>query len=175
MVKPEDTEEKREWHKYGEAQEIEFLENIAPKLSADIKLNPEKKKDPSAIDLIMNGRLCDLKKQETPFFKAGKYYDIDPQYCVTFNTKDYWNYTTHHSPKDVDILFWVNWQKLEMFGIPVQKMHGVWFVNMSKIKEWVDNDELPTNDYIRRVHDLKGNAKTSYLMDLRKMKLLALF
>ncbi len=68
MTKPEDTEDKESWYNFGETQEIEFLDNIAPRLKMDIKINPEKEEDAWAIDFVMGKRLVDLKKQETPFF-----------------------------------------------------------------------------------------------------------
>lgn len=175
MTKPKDTEDKKSWYKFGEKQEIEFLENIVPRLKMDIKLNPEKEEDPGAIDLVMGKRLGDLKKQETPFFKSEKLYGVNPQYCVTFNTIDYRSYTNKYDPSDVDIIFWVDWKKLNMFNITLKSMHGVWLINVAEIQKWVEKEKLPVVRYKRRISDTRGNAQTSYLLDLQEMKLLAAF
>ena len=175
MKKPEDTEDKESWYKFGEKQEIEFLENIVPHLKMDIKLNPEKEADAGAIDFVVGGKRVDLKKQETPFFKSKKLYGLDPQYCVTFNTNDYRSYIKKYAPKNTDIIFWVDWKVLEMFGINIKQMHGVWLINLEKIQEWVKSNKLSVVRYKRRIYDRRGNAPTSYLLNLLDMKLLVCF
>ena len=61
--------------------------------------------------ILVNGRLADLKVQETPFFKAQDHYGIDPQYAVSFNGGDYVSYKKQYP--EIDIYFWVNWKMLE--------------------------------------------------------------
>ena len=90
--KPEDTENKEPWLAFGEQREDTFIKEVAPRLGLSARKNPEKETDPTAIDLIVDGKPTDLKTQETPFFTAEKKYDLPPQYVVTFNESDYYRY-----------------------------------------------------------------------------------
>lgn len=113
------TEDKQKWCKEGEKLEIAFVENIVPKLSVKLDINPDKKINPCAIDLkdYTNNKYADLKSQNTPFFTAGKYSygkqkktKYAPQFTVTFNKKDYDNYKANHP--DCDIYWCINWTQL---------------------------------------------------------------
>lgn len=175
MDKPKDTEDKESWYEFGEDKELEFLKKIAPQIGMEIKMNPEKKKDSSAIDFVSGSRYVDLKKQETPFFKSGIKYGLDPQYCVTFNTNDYHSYVNNYDSNKVEVIFWVDWKILKKFNVSVVPMHGVWIVSVEEIKKWVENNSLNIVNYQRRQFDTRGNARSSYLLNLKNMRLLASF
>jgi hypothetical protein len=168
------TEDKKWWIKHGLKLELDFLSNIAPLIEDDIKLNPEKRTDPMAPDFIFNGELADLKSQNTPFFKADKLYGFDDsKWAVTFNGKDYNRYLSLYP--EIKILFYVNWLVLEktIGGIryTVDPVNGVWLADIQKIAKFV-KDGASSHDYMRRKFDTAGNAKSSFCLDLRKMKCL---
>lgn len=165
-----DTEDKEHWCKHGEKIEDYFLENIVPLLPYDIIKNPEKVDNPYLPDFSLNGNLCDLKAQNTPFFKADDFYGIDPKYAVSFNHKDYRNYIRNYP--NIGIFFFINWTTLEMdFGhriCRVEPLIGVWMIGIKKIHSMID--DLPSHSYQKRVNDKKGNAKNSYGLDLRNLE-----
>ena len=165
-----DTEDKEFWCKHGEKIEDYFLENIVPLLPYNIIKNPEKANNKFAPDFSLDGHLCDLKSQNTPFFKAGDFYDIDPRYAVTFNHKDYNRYMKKYP--NIGIFFYVNWMDLEkdINGTlyTVEPLIGVWMTGIKKIHSMVDG--LSSHNYGRRVSDNRGNAKASYCLNLKDMK-----
>ncbi len=165
MKKPEDTEDKKKWIKYGEEKEREFIKKIAPKINLDVRMNPKKRKDPTSIDMIINGRLADLKYKNEPFYLSEKLYDIKPKYCITFDTIDYRRYCNY---SDLDVIFWVDWNKKTNYGVTVDEVKGVWKMKFEKIKENIENDYYSKHEYKKRKND-PINSKSSYLLDLRDM------
>lgn len=169
------TEDKEWWvREYGEEYEKYFVENIAARLKIPIRINPEKATNIYAPDLIKTGRnrsLVDLKCQSTPFFKAEILYGFDPSFTVTFNKKDYDRYKGLYP--DISVIFWVHWSThrwLDRYGkiYTVQPVSGVWWCKLEDITGQIEN-EAPLHEYGRRKHDVYGNAKYSYLLDLRDM------
>lgn len=168
--KPDDTEDKDPWLEYGEKKEKDFVKEVAPEIGIDARINPEKQKDPAAVDLIVGGTPTDLKTQETPFFTAERKYGIPPKYCVTFNVNDSERYRDRHP--ELDIIFWVRWIKETRWNdITVEKMEGVWRVSFSRVQDWIDTGKLDIHQYRRRLDDTV-NSKKSYALDLRDMECL---
>lgn len=165
-----DTEDKEWWCREGEIIEDWFLENIEPLLPYEIIKNPEKVENKYAPDFLLNSYYCDLKAQNTPFFKADDFYGIDPRFAVSFNHKDYHRYMQKYP--NIGIFFFINWTTLEMdFGhriCRVEPLVGVWMIGIQAIHYMID--DLPSHSYQKRRNDTKGNAKSSYGLDLRNMK-----
>ncbi len=167
------TEDKAWWVLEGARLEQKFVENVSPKIGLKAIINPDKEKDPFAPDLLVDAdqKLADLKTQNTPFFKAKELYGLDPQYTVTFNKKDYQRYTEKY--KGITIIFWVCWtdvsKKISDITYTVQPMVGVWRCTLEDVEGFV-NEGAPLHEYQRRKEDKDGNARDSYLFDLRNMK-----
>lgn len=125
MHSPED---KSFWILAGEEKERLFVEAVLPRLGFRGSVNPAKQTDRYAPDLLVEGRLADLKCQRTPFFRASELYGVEAQYAVTFNRKDFERYRTDWP--SIDIFFWVHWQETErQIGgrtYSVEEMAGVW-------------------------------------------------
>lgn len=169
--KPHNPEDKDAYVDYGADEEHRFVDHIAPTLGLDAQINPEKEHNEYAIDLVVDGELADLKKQETPFFTARDQFGLDPQYTVTFNTNDYERYR-EKDDGTLDILFWVHWIEHENYGTEVSPMAGVWRVPFSRIVDWVEGGKVSSHEYIRR--DAGGrNATSSYGLSLQDMERLA--
>jgi hypothetical protein len=83
----------------------EFIKICNERLGLKARINPDKGENSYALALIVDGRLADLKVQNTPFFKAREKYGVDPTYAITFNRKDYNSYKSKYL--DIDIYFWV--------------------------------------------------------------------
>lgn len=167
------TEDRDQWYTWGEDYETDFIKKVVPKLGIDIRINPEKAAYAWAIDLIdyTNHRYADLKVQETPFFSAGSAKHIyrggryDPTYTVTFNRKDYENYSKTHP--DCDIYYWVNWKQLQ-YSFPnghvatVQQIRGVWRASFQEMSSLIERGDVSLHAYQHRVND-DHNARDSYL------------
>jgi hypothetical protein len=172
-----DTEDKLAWCADGIEREKDFVVRVAPWLKLDVKINPEKETNPYAPDLLVNGKVSDLKSQTTPFFTAKRAFKtpmrpegIDPQYAVTFNRKDYLRYKEHYP--SLDVYFWVEWRELEGYSIKVRPLVGIYKVPFTQLAVSIENGDAKLHQYRRRVADQVGNAKDSYGFDVRDFETL---
>ena len=162
-----DLQDKSRWCKDGEQIEEAFVRQFGEKLG--LVINPEKKTNPYAPDLlnIKNGKLGDLKLQSTPFFKANSLYKIDPTYAIVFNLKDKLRYEKNYP--EIEIYYWVNWVAVRFqmgnSDISVKPLHGVWQVDFSSFNKYLNESSL--HEYQQRVNDQKGNARSSFVCDIR--------
>ena len=61
----------------------------------------------------------------------------------------------------------MNWKATTNFGVSVEKQRGIWFLSYEQMIDLVE--DAPLHAYQNRIDDTKGNAKDSYILDLRKM------
>jgi hypothetical protein len=124
--------------------------------------------------MVVDGQVADLKCQQTPFFKARVLYNLDPQFVVTFNRKDYRRYQRQYP--SISIYFWLDWHVREMLigrsTFVVQALAGVWRAPFAQIATLIERRKAPLHVYQRRQGDLQGNAKESYLVDVRALECL---
>jgi hypothetical protein len=158
------TQDKGWWVEAGLAKEHDFVERILPALGIEGEINPAKEHDPYAPDLLVGGRLADLKSQRHPFFTASRY-GIDPQYAVTFNVKDLRRYIERYPL--IDLFFWVDWHEVSGFGTTVEPLVGVWRAWFPTIERLALNGTAKLHAYQQRQDDTRGNAKASYVFDVR--------
>jgi hypothetical protein len=187
MTFPRKTEDKAWWVKAGLTREHDFVERVLPGLGIEARMNPAKEHNPFTADLLVQGRLADLKCQRAPFFTAKKFRAgtqwLDPQWTVTFNRNDYERYTERYP--NIEIFFWVDWLPPKKEGVPwsrwnpiedygecVSPLTGVWATTLIAIRRYVDTFGAPLHAYQQRVDDQRGNARESYLFDLRWMNYL---
>ena len=98
-----DNEDKQEWCRHGASEELRFCLQFGHTLG--LRVNPQKRVDPYAIDLIHeSGRLCELKTRNTPFFTAYKSYGLPIQHAVTINRNDVERYYTDY--RQLPLYFW---------------------------------------------------------------------
>ena len=134
----------------------------------NVLINPEKEINPYAPDLIYkDAQLADLKTQNTPFFKAKSLYNIDPSYAVVFNRKDAVRYYKKYP--EIIVYFWVEWHSVRFvmcsFKQEVEYISGVWKIEFQNlVKLLID---APKHSYQQRRDDKKGNAKVSFVLDIR--------
>lgn len=165
-ITPQDLQNKTLWCKDGEKIEQVFVNKFGTELG--IIINPEKTVNPYAPDLLKdNSLIADLKTQNTPFFKAKNLYGIDPTYAVVFNRKDAERYWKHY--KEIIIYFWVEWHSVKfVMGNTTKEvdfLDGVWSIKFVDLVELLKN--APEHSYQQRVNDTKGNAKGSFVLDIR--------
>ena len=166
VVSYHDLQDKSRWCKDGESLEHSFVRRF-PEFMFEI--NPDKLHNPYAPDLIYlpSNSLADLKSQHAPFFKAGVLYGLDPTYAVVFNVKDKERYESIYP--DIDIVYYVEWIPIraDMYGreYKVQPHTGVYKTSFANLMELLKKS--PVHSYQQRVRDKKGNAKDSYVIDIR--------
>jgi len=166
-----DTEDRGWWHIHGESKERDFCNLCQKLIGLDVGINPDKEKNRTAPDIIVDGSIADLKTQNTPFFTADRY-GIDPRFAVTFNRKDYERYKRLYPA--IDIYFWVDWQQTEISirgtRISVEYLFGIYTHSFAEIQEMIEKSRAPEHHYQRRRFDIAGNAKSSFILDVREFK-----
>jgi hypothetical protein len=165
------TEDKGWWLKHGLELEYQFVELCKNQLNIKAEINPAKSDSPTAPDLLVDGKIADLKVQNTPFFSATKY-SMDPRYTVTFNRKDFERYSSLYP--EIVVYFWVNWTQLAWRDFRVQKLNAICKADFSQIADQVNSGKAKEHEYIHRQGDMKGNAKSSFLLDIRTFQKVAL-
>jgi hypothetical protein len=162
--RPSNTEDKLAWVRYGEVLEQRFIET-AQALGYDIRLNPEKSRDPTVPDLLWDSRIADLKQNCEPFFKSRELYGVDPGFVWSFNLKDFDRYTRLYP--GIRVLFWSQREACQAYGVSLPALKGCWTATLDEIRAQIETG-TPVHEYIRRRSLQDGNATASYLLDLRK-------
>jgi hypothetical protein len=163
-----DLQDKSPWCSHGASKELVFVKGFGSQLG--LILNPEKVRNKYAPDLWNTRTLKrgDLKVQNTPFFQAMTRFGINPQHAVVFNHKDRVRYQEKYP--DIEVYFWVDWVALRFVSggrsISVEPMSGVWFIPFPKLDAILQG--APLHGYLQRVDDDKGNAKSSYVVDITR-------
>jgi hypothetical protein len=161
-----DTEDRVWWLRYGEKLEDQFVGFMSETLHIAAVRNPAKETDPTAPDLIVEGVLAEVKTQNTPFFTAARH-GFEPRFAVSFNRKDY-DYYSRCYPELI-VYFWVDWKQLEGYGTRIEYFGGIFRLPFPKLKALIDSSERE-HHYLHRKHDTQRNAKSSFLVDVRKLE-----
>ncbi|MGY1425632.1 hypothetical protein [Lysobacter sp. A289] len=162
------TEDKGWWCHHGLQLEQAFVGLCNSHLKIPAMENPEKATNPYAPDLVVEGVISDLKVQNTPFFVSSRY-GLDPRRTVTFNRKDYERYTNLYP--DINIYFWVDWTQTESKYGRVDYLAGIYRLPFARVAGLIEGG-APEHNYIHRMNDTQGNAKSSFLLDLGQFETL---
>ena len=162
-----DLNDKMAWCDAGAKAEREFTVGRLHDLGVASWINPAKRTDPYTHDLFVSFP-ADVKTIRTPLFRAGDLWGIDPQYAITFNRKDYDRYKLLYP--NIIVLFDVRWEDpliKELGGrlYEVQPMHLTAAASLRQIEQGVRMGKVI--EYKGRVNDTAGNAKESYVFDVR--------
>ncbi|MHD0644598.1 hypothetical protein ACYPKM_03025 [Pseudomonas aeruginosa] len=175
-----DTEDKEKWCLEGYERELAFVKHMNKYSSLSVSINPEKQWNECAPDLLVPGYgKCDLKSQQTPFFRSGKM-GIDPNYAFTLNLKDVIRYRSLYP--GLGIFFWLEWinNSHERYG-SVDYKWGVYFSTIKEVLGIIDAGIAPCHEYENRKEakgepnperekrgmNADGNAKASYLLNVQ--------
>ncbi|MGE7773390.1 hypothetical protein ACQKLP_01630 [Chitinophaga sp. NPDC101104] len=164
-----DLQDKTYWCNRGETMEKAFVSLYGDITAYDI--NPKKKGDKYALDFISvkTKILADLKSQHRPFFTSGETYNIDSQHAVTFNVKDKRRYEQNFP--GMDVIYFIDWVAVRMLNTETQKewtvnpMLGIYKISFRVFKEILS--KAPVHKYKQRENDRMGNARDSYVIDIR--------
>jgi len=166
-----DTENKLAWCAAGADAELEFVQKRLIDIGLDGYINPAKETDVYTHDMVMRFP-ADLKTVRTPLFKAMDLYGIDPQFAVTFNLKDMRRYKELYP--NIIVIFDVNWEQTSWADrsgkvYEVKPMHSTYGGFIGDIRNAVLASGSRVIKYKRRVDDDQGNAKESFVFDVRKL------
>ena len=166
-----DTEDKLRWCEQGEHDEAVFAVGRLFQLSLAGHINPEKLTNIYTHDLFVQFK-SDLKTVRTPLFKSQQLYGIDPQYAVTFNLKDGERYAKLYP--NIVVIFDVRWEQtsMEIGGqrYSVKPMHQTYAGFLNDIRKAIMKAGNRKIEYARRVDDSIGNAKASWVFDVRELQ-----
>jgi hypothetical protein len=169
-----DLNNKQAWcEEYGEKIERSFCVDRLYDIGLTGFINLEKKKNIYAHDMFTVFQ-SDLKTVRTPFFKAWEKFEIDPQYAVTINMKDMQRYKELYP--NIVVVFDVLWDEkickkfIEGVEYEVKPMHQTYAGFIQDIRSAVVACGNKKVEYQGRVNDTGGNAKASYVFDVRKLQ-----
>ncbi|MBT5734876.1 hypothetical protein HOI27_08745 [bacterium] len=155
-----DLDNKAFWCAHGERQEKAFI-NLFNKLKEEkiintdiiIEIHPEKISNPYHPDLLVNkNEIGDAKIKNSPLFMANKY-SVSPQFALTIDLKDIFNYKKRliELKQDVHIFVWVKWQAHKMItnynSYEVKEMGGIWRCQISKIVDFLKTNHVGIHWY----------------------------
>ena len=139
----DDLDNKAFWCDHGENKEHAFVK-VMSKIDSpyQIDIHPKKKSDPYHPDLHVEHKdeqlIGEVKIKNSPLFIAEKY-NVSPQYALTMDLKDSFNYNKWlKRGEDITIFAWVKWEAHEMElrnkVYSVKPMRGIWVTTFSKIR-----------------------------------------
>ena len=177
-MRPVSNEDKRAWcEKFGPKTEADFCRWAFMTLDMPVAVNPAKRTDQYTFDLIYDGNPADLKTVRTPFYRADALYKLDPQYTVTFNRKDGQRYQELYP--DIKVIFDVLWGEGMKYQptpdsqpVTVEPMRLIAVGTLTEIWKAIEESGRHRHEYQARVCDQSGNAKESWLLDVRKLTVL---
>jgi len=136
-----DLDDKAFWCKLGNDKEAAFV-RLAEQhpFGHTIAIHPAKAADAYHPDLLVDGKdIGEVKIKNSPLF-FGRSYGVDPQYALTMDLKDSFNYCRWlDRGVDIKIFIWVKWEahRMECAGrtYDVKPMAGVWRASFSSLRK----------------------------------------
>lgn len=177
-MRPTSNEDKQAWcEEFGPKTETDFCRWAFLTLDMPVAINPAKRTDPYTFDLLYDGNPADLKTVRRPFYRADALYKLDPQYTVTFNHKDGKRYRELYP--DIKVIFDVLWGEGMKYQptpdsqpVTVEPMRLIAVGTLNEICEAIEGSGRHKHEYQARAFDQSGNAKESWLLDVRKLTVL---
>lgn len=154
----DDLDNKAFWCNHGERQEIAFVE-VMKKLSTSysVEVHPLKRLNPYHPDLLITENstgeslIGEVKIKNSPLF-FGERYGVKPQFALTMDLKDSFNYSKWlNRGIDIVIFIWVKWEahRMESGGktYEVSPMRGIWVTQFSKLSKLEKSNPPPIHWY----------------------------
>lgn len=167
----DDLDNKQFWCKKGENQEVAFVITFNQMVDGNllkydkVGIHPEKELNCFHPDLIIfsnpANKTAEVKVKNSPLFMA-KSYGINPQFALTMDLKDSYNYSNYlKNGLDLIIFIWVKWEarRLKTFFIEndvktyypgeksVKRMAGIWVTKFSTLRQFEINNPPPIHWY----------------------------
>jgi len=96
----------------------------------------------------------DLKSIREPWRKSQQLFGIPSDYAISINLKDLRRYAELYP--NIIIILDVEWS-------------GIYMMTVARAKTLITNGKAVKHEYKNRKDDTKGNAKVSYVFDLRDL------
>ena len=145
---------KHEWCQRGMQYEDDFVKGRSF-VDVDVRINPEKDQDVFTYDMRID-MPCDLKTSRTPWRRSMEMFGIDPKYAVSLNRKDLIRYDKLY-PNIIIIL-----------DIGYADYKATHWTHLQDMKRLIKEEKVQLHKYKERaVGDEFGNAKDSYIFDVR--------
>ncbi len=168
-----DLQNKGFWCRKGEAKELQFVKLVAQLQKSNkinftdtVEIHPAKVHNKYHPDLLIDGnRIGEVKTKNSPFFMADSY-GITPQFALTMDLKDSFNYNKYLAEgKDIQLFIWVKWEahRMESYGNvnEVGRLAGIWQVNFSELREFQLTTPPPIHWYKERPPRILGEQLCS--------------
>ena len=149
----DDFNDKYLWCQGGRKLEDKF---VAERRFNDVqvRMNPAKEQDIFTYDMRID-MPCDLKTLTTPWIYSERMFGIPPTYAVSINRKDLRRYYQLY-PNIIIIL-----------DVQYPDYQGTHWTDMTSLERMVRSGKVHLHKYQTRVDDTQGNAKDSYIFDVR--------
>jgi len=148
-----DNQDKQAWCRKGESLERAFAAR-APIQGWGIAMNPAKHTDPYSHDHIATVPM-DLKTMDTQWRKSEELFGIPPEFAVSINQKDFVRYKKLYP--NILIVLDVKW------------LDRCFILTLTRARKLIREQRAKTHEYKDRKDDTRGNAKVSYVFDIRDL------
>jgi len=152
-----DNENKIAWCKHGERLELDFVSRYSID-SSKVYINPDKSEDPYTHDLRIDYP-ADLKSITTPWNMSMQMFGIPPEFAVSINEKDFIRYAKLYP--NIRIILHIKYPGYS---------EKVYEITVAKARYLIKRKMAHRHEYKNRKNDTKGNAKVSYIFDLRDLE-----
>jgi hypothetical protein len=149
-----DTENKQFWCIEGVKLESDFI-NQQPIDGWKVVENPEKAENEFAHDFTVVVK-ADLKSMQTPWKYAQSMFGIPSHAAISINGKDFMRYSRLYP--NILIICDVRYEL---------ESDGVYIMTLPRARALLKEGKAVRHDYKNRVDDTEGNAKFSYVFDVR--------
>ena len=151
-----DNQDKLAWCREGEKLEREFVAS-APIQGWGVAMNPAKQSDPYTHDHIATVPM-DLKTMDTQWRRSQQLFGIPPNYAVSINQKDFKRYSEKYP--NIFIVLNVKW------------LDAMYMLTVERARILIREGKAKSHEYLDRKNDMQGNAKISYIFDVRDLDIL---
>ena len=153
-----DLNDKKAWCDLGLELEKEFVSNSRFS-DVTIGMNPSKSFDKYTYDMKIE-MPCDLKTITTPWIYSEEMFGIPSDYAISINRKDLRRYYSLY-PNIIII-----------FDVQYENYKATHWSDLDRLRILVKQNKAFLHKYKNRVDDNIGNAKDSYVLDVRKLPIL---
>ena len=151
-------EDKASWCQQGLNWEHDFVANKNFR-DISIEMNNDKESNPYTYD--MKGLFpCDLKTIHTPWKYAPRMFGIPSDFAISINHKDLSRYRELY-PNIILIL-----------DVQYPNYKNTHWANLHLLRQLILNNKAFLHEYKNRINDTNGNAKNSYVFDIRDIPVL---
>jgi len=179
-----EAEDKRWWLARGEGLEQQSLDLCRTKgVLRGLIPNPARADSTAFLpEFIWQGSPLDVKAQRQPFFESYHRFGVPPRYAITINLQDATDVRLKYPACRLAI--WVNWTATRylriddgnriLADIRIEQLNGIWLLDPEGLELLAGEAQRQgmTHEYARRTTDRRENARSSYVVDVRRLTMI---